>query len=60
MKTIKEEFDECVKIAKEIVRPHLRVYDEYLTEQEWEVVIILFKYRLEQLKPHNPGKIIKL
>lgn len=46
--TTKELFDECVKTAKEIVRPHLRIYNDYMTEQEWEVAIILFKHKLEE------------
>ena len=44
---IKELFYESVKLAKEIVRPHLRTYDDYMTEQEWEVAIILFKHKLK-------------
>ena len=43
---LKETFADCVILAKEIVRPHLKAYDEYMTEQEWEVAIILFKYHL--------------
>ena len=43
----KEIFDQCVELAKEMVRPHLRTYDDYMTEQEWEVAIILFTHALE-------------
>lgn len=46
--TTKEIFDESVKTAKEIVRPHLKTYNDYMTEQEWEIAILLFKHKLNK------------
>ncbi len=44
----KKAFNQCVDIAKEMVRPHLKAYDDSLTQQEWEVVMILFKHILKK------------
>ncbi len=46
----KELFDKCIAEAIEIGRPHLRVYDDLPTQQEWDLALILFQEQLRKGK----------